>query len=83
MAEKFRSYVQGIRDTARELGDEIPQGMEEGDSPSVNEDAGELDLLEYIRGQITGLIEHVKRTDRASARIANDVSCRANGIIPD
>lgn len=83
MAERFRSYVQGVRDTAREIGDEIPQGMEEGDSPSVDEDAGELDVQEYMRGQITALVEHIKKTDAANTRIANDVNCRANGIVPD
>jgi hypothetical protein len=79
MTNKFRSYVQGLRKTALELGDKVPPGMEEGDEPSV----GESDMLEYMRGQIVSLVAHVKRKDAANARIANDVSCRANGIIPD
>jgi len=83
MKEKFRSYVQGIRDTARELGDEVPAGMEEGDEAPVNEDAGELDGFEYLRGQVAALLSHAKGADKANAKIANDVSCRANGITPD
>lgn len=83
MSEKFRSYVQGVRDTASEIGDDIPDGMHEGDYQSVSEDAGDLDLVEYMRGQITALVDHIKRTDAINRSVANDVSCRANGIIPD
>lgn len=72
MSQKFRSYVQGIRNAARELGDEVPSGMEEGDESPINEDAGELDGFEYLRGQVAALLSHATRADKVNSKIAND-----------
>ena len=79
MADKIRSYEQGIRDTLKELGIYVHVAHK----PDVDEDAGELDVLEYQRGQIRALADHIKRSDAAAQRVAHEVSCRANGIIPD
>ena len=59
----YRSYIKGVRDACRELGDPVPNGYEEGDSPLVSEEG--LDLREYLRGQVVAIIDHIKRANRA------------------
>jgi hypothetical protein len=66
MGTKYKSYIQGLRETAIELGDKVPDGMLEGDEPPVDETA--LDLMEYMRGQITALLAHIKSSDAANHR---------------
>ena len=58
--QSWRSFVQGVRETAVELGDPVPDGMEEGDVAPADEDRGELDRHEYLRGQVRAIIGHLR-----------------------
>lgn len=88
MGTRFDSYVQGFREAAQQVGVAVPPGMEAGDSPDVEKDS--LDRLEYMRGQVSAMLQAVCNQSREIASLkagvsqaANVASCLANGIKPD
>jgi len=63
MSVKYESYVQGIRETAQEIGDTVPLACKL--VPQVAEQF--LDTQEYMRGQVCAIIEHLRNVKIAKA----------------
>jgi len=62
MLKRFESYQAGVLDTCRALGVDAPDGMNDGDFDYPKEDDGELDMTEYLRGQMHIVIEYLKNS---------------------
>jgi len=79
MAKKsLASYTAGVADAAQALGLQY-----DGDVERPDEDAGELDMTEYMRGQINMILECLAQERKARKSTANAISCMLNGIKPD
>lgn len=55
---KYGSYIQGLRETLEELGQEVPEECTEENCPSIAEQY--LDTIEYMRGQLRATIKVLK-----------------------
>lgn len=59
MSDKYNSFLAGEYDVMTEF-----EGFSKPDFAYPDEDAGELDAFEYLRGQVSGLVkilkEHIK-----------------------